>query len=322
MKTIRALRTLIVFALLVSITSFDTGFAKPKKKKEALTGTPILWQRPDDISSRDLFLGPGGEAMRPDLRRITFIKEEKGGYSKKYRVRDASGREWVAKIGKEAQSETSAIRLLWGVGYLTEVNYLAPRVTIPGKGTFTNVRFEARPDNWKRGGEWKWKSNPFNRTPELQGLKIMMALINNWDLKDSNNVIIKTRGNNGDELRYVISDLGATFGHASTTPIFWRITRSRNNPVNYAKSNFFEKVKGDRVVLHFGGKNRGLMKDLTVQDAQWIASLLSQLSDRQLRDAFRAANYSPGQINLLASDVRERTNELLSLRPSRPDRQK
>ena len=75
MKTIRALRTLIVFALLVSITSFDTGLAKPKKKKEPLTGTPILWQRPYDISSRDLFLGPGGAAMRPDLRRITFIKE-------------------------------------------------------------------------------------------------------------------------------------------------------------------------------------------------------------------------------------------------------
>jgi len=314
MNTIRALRTLIVFALLVSITSLDTGLAKPKKKKEALTGTPILWQRPDDISSRDLFLGPGGAAMRPDLRRITFIKEEKGGYSKKYRVRDASGREWVAKIGKEAQSETSAIRLLWGVGYFTEVNYLEPRVTIPGKGTFTNVRFEARPEQWQRGEEWKWKSNPFSRTPELQGLKIMMALINNWDLKDSNNVIIKPRSSN--KLYYVISDLGATFGQASTTPIFWRLTRSRNNPVKYAKSNFFEKVKGDRVVLHFGGKNRGLMKDLSIQDAQWIASLLSQLSDSQLRDAFRAANYSPSQINLLAGEVRERTNELLSLRSS------
>ena len=81
--------------------------------------------------------------MRPDLRRITFIKEEKGGYSKKFEVRDGSGRRWVVKIGKEAQAETSAIRLLWGVGYLTEVNYLVPRVTIPGKGTFTNVRFEA-----------------------------------------------------------------------------------------------------------------------------------------------------------------------------------
>ena len=307
----RKLVTLIVFALLLSVTSIETGLAKPKKKKEALTGTPILWERPHDIRSRDLYLGPGGAAMRPDVRRITFIKEEKGGYSKKYRVRDGAGREWVVKIGKEAQSETSAVRLLYGLGYLTEVNYLVPRVTIPGKGTFTNVRFEARPERLKRVGEWKWKSNPFTGTPELQGLKIMMALINNWDLKDSNNVILK----DGNELHYAISDLGATFGHASTTPIFWRITRSRNNPTNYAKSDFFEKVKGNRVVLHFGGKNRGLMKDITIQDAQWIATLLSQLSDRQIRDAFRAANYTPGQINLLTGEVRERTNELLSLRP-------
>ena len=90
MKTIRALRTLIVFALLLASLHSILGSLN-KKKKEALTGTPILWQRPDDISSRDLFLGPGGAAMRPDLRRITFIKEEKGGYSKKYRVRDGFG---------------------------------------------------------------------------------------------------------------------------------------------------------------------------------------------------------------------------------------
>src|SRR5215207_11077261 len=262
-RAMNKITKLLLFTLLLSLTSINTGFAKTKKKKEAPTGTPILWQRPADISSRDLYLGPGGAAMRPDLRRITFIKEEKGGYSKKYEVRDADGRRWVAKIGKEAQSETSAIRLLWGLGYFTEVNYLVPRVTIPGKGTFTNVRFEARPENWDRVTEWKWKRNPFTGTPEFQGLKIMMALINNWDLKDSNNVIIKIRGANGDELRYIISDLGATFGHASTTPLLWRFTRSRNNPSNYAKSGFFEKVKGDRVVLHFGGKNRGLMKDIS-----------------------------------------------------------
>ena len=308
----RKLVTLIVFALLLSVTSIETGFAKPKKKKEALTGTPVLWERPNDIASRDLYLGPGGAAMRPYLRGLTFIKEEKGGYSKKYRVRDGAGREWVVKIGKEAQSETSAVRLLYGLGYVTEVNYLVPRVTIPGKGTFTNARFEARPEKLKRVGEWKWKSNPFSGTQEFQGLKILMALINNWDLKDSNNVILK----DGNELQYAISDLGATFGHASTTPLFWRFTRSRNSPTNYAKSNFFEKVKGNRVVLHFGGKNRGLMKDITVQDAQWIGSLLSQLSDRQIRDAFRAANYTPGQINLLTGEVRERTAELLSLRPA------
>ena len=310
-------RTVILLAIVLCISAVDVGVAaKQKKKKQAPQGTPVMWELPSDISSRDLFLGPGGTNMRPDLRRITFLKEEKGGYSKKYRVRDGSGREWVVKIGKEAQSETSAIRLLWGVGYLTEVNYLVPRVTIPGKGTFTNVRFEARPQQWDRVGEWRWKTNPFVGTPEYQGLKIMMALINNWDLKDSNNVIIQTGRNGNAELRYIISDLGATFGHASTTPIFWRLTRSRNNPSKYVKTKFLEKVKGDRVVLHFGGKNRGLMKNLTVRDAQWLSSWLARLSDQQLRDAFRAANYRPDQINMLARAVRERSEELRSLRPA------
>jgi len=307
-------RALVICLVIVScVPAISIGTAKPKEKKLP-KGTPVLWQQPTDIATRDLYLGPGGESMQPDLRRITFIKEEKGGYSKKYRVKDASGREWVAKIGKEAQSETSAIRLLWGLGYLTEVNYLVPRVTIPGKGTFNDVRFEARPGGWKRLEDWKWSRNPFSGTPELQGLKIMMALINNWDLKDSNNKIVYVEKNN--ELRYIISDLGATFGHASTTPLFWRITRSRNNPSKYAKTKFLEKVKGDRVSIHFGGKNRGLMKNITIQDAEWIASLLSQLSDKQIRDAFRAANYSPADVDLLAGTVRNRAEQLSNLRPS------
>ena len=190
---------------------------------------------------------------------------------------------------------------------------MVPRVTIPGKGSFSIVSFESSTVNLKRSVELKLIQYPLVGSKELQGLKVLMALINNGDLKDSNNVILKVKGS--DELRYAISDLGATFGHASTTPILWRITRDRNNPSSYAKSDFFEKVKGDRVVLHFGGKNRGLMKNISVQDAQWVGSLLSQLSDAQIRDAFRAANYTPGQINLLAGEVRERTNELLSLRP-------
>jgi hypothetical protein len=100
--------------------------------------------------------------MRPDMRRVTFLKEETGGYSKKFRVRDGSGREWVAKLGKEAQSETAAVRLVWAVGYMTEINYLVPCLRIegapkPGKGMetcegggFANVRLEARPEGVKR----------------------------------------------------------------------------------------------------------------------------------------------------------------------------
>ena len=304
-----------MLTLVVAMTAVDVGIAKPKSKKEKQTptGTPVFWRRPVDIRNRDLFLGPGGTGMQPDLSRIEFLKEEKGGYSKKFRVRDGSGREWVAKIGKEAQSETSAVRLLWAVGYPTEINYLVPRVTIPGKGTFMNVRFEARPEGVKRVGEWKWNKNPFSQTREYQGLKIMMALINNWDLKDSNNEMLHFRGRDGDVLVYIISDLGATFGHASGTPFFWRITRDRNNPNSYAKSDFLKKVKGNRIELKYGGRNRGLFKNITVDDAVWMASWLSQLSDQQIRDAFRAANYTPSEINLLAGEVRQRTNALVNV---------
>src|SRR4030095_8157379 len=308
MPSSNKLRVLMLLAIVIGCFSVTVESAKTKEKKPLPEGSPVLWRQPTDIASRDLLLGPGGAAMRPDLRDLTLLKEEKGGYSKKYRVRDASGQEWVAKIGKESQAETAAVRLLWGLGYLTEVNYLVPQVTIPGKGTFQNVRFEARPDGWKRVDEWKWNRNPFTGKPEFQGLKIMMALMNNWDLKDSNNQIVYV--NKRGELRYIISDLGATFGHASTTPLFWRITRSRNNPSKFAKTKFLEKVKGNRVVLHYGGKNRGLFKNISVQDAEWMAGFLAQLSDRQIQDAFRAANYTPAQINVLTQIVRNRSNEL------------
>ena len=36
------------------------------------------------------------------------------------------------------------------------------------------------------------------------------------------------------------------------------------------------------------------MKTITVENARWMGSVLAQLSDEQLRDAFRAAGYDTG----------------------------
>ena len=94
-------------------------------------GRNVMWE-PVNIQSMDLFAGPGGDEMRPDLSKIEFIKEEKGGHNKKYRIKDGSGRTWVAKLGREAKSETAAVRLLHGIGYKTEITYLVPSITIPG----------------------------------------------------------------------------------------------------------------------------------------------------------------------------------------------
>jgi hypothetical protein len=301
-------RLIIAILLLPSVSAIE---AKSKKTKEVPKGTPVLWRAPQDISSRNLFLGPGGNRMKPDLRQVKFIKEEKGGYSKKFRIQDAAGREWVAKIGKEAQSETAAVRLVWAAGYETEVNYLVPRLTIPGKGTFQNVRLEARPDSEKRLVEWKWTRNPFVGSREFQGLKVMMLLLANWDIKDSNNQIIAVKGTDMD--RYIISDLGATFGKTGRLPFFWRFNRSRNNPKDYVRTKFVNDVDGDIVDFHYSGKKREIFDDITVDQARWIGDLLSRLSPEQIRDAFRAANYTPEQTRLLTQGVTNRITQLVNL---------
>jgi hypothetical protein len=313
----RSLVSACLVIILLSLPALAVEGEKGKKKKEMPRGTPVLWRDPGDVSKLDLFHGSGGRAMRPDLRRLTFIEEEGGGYSKKYRVRDAAGRVWVAKVGKEAQPETAATRLLWAAGYMPEVTYLAPRVTIPGKGTFENVRFEARPSNVKRGDEWRWETNPFAGTRQLQGLKLMMALIENWDIKDSNNVILAVTRGGRTELRYVVSDLGATFGKTggqrSPMALIRKVKGSRNEPEDYAGDRFVKGVEGGRVRLDYGGKNGDLMRDISVEDARWLGAILSRLTDRQIRDAFRAANYGPEEVRMLSGEVRQRISELTGL---------
>src|SRR5258708_10701350 len=149
-------RGLTIIAIVLSLAVTPLGVAQHKSKKKSQEsivprGTPVLWQEPSDIATRDLYWGQGGKDMQPDLRRVTLIKKEPGGYSTKYRVKDASGYEWVAKLGKEAQSETAATRLMWAVGYTSDVDYLIPSVRIEGlKNTFKNVRFSARPKGVKR----------------------------------------------------------------------------------------------------------------------------------------------------------------------------
>jgi hypothetical protein len=307
LKFNRAYPKFFVFILLL-VLPVSTSAQKDKDKKEKEhNGPAVFWHDPVDLESRNLFLGAGGEKMMPDIRRITFIEKKEGGYSTKYRVRDAAGNEWIAKLGKEAQPDTVANRLLWALGYETEIAYLFPHLTIEGKGRLENVRLEARPKNVKRIGNWKWDDNPFMDKPEFRGLKIMMVMINNWDMKDDNNEILATRNEStGEEaLDYIISDLGGSFGKTGGV-----ISRSRNKPTDYVKASFIEKVNGDVIDFKYSGKNKKLFDNLTVADAQWLSKLLNRLSDAQIRDAFRAANYSDEETGTLASAFKERINEL------------
>ena len=295
------IRTAIIYALML------IALAIAVNSQPADNGKNVMWE-PVDIPSRDLFAGPGGESMKPDLSRVEFLEEEKSGHNKKYRIKDGSGKIWVAKLGREARPEVAAVRLLYGIGYKTEVNYFVPSITIPGKGTFENVRLEARPENIERLDEWKWKENPFVGTKELQGLKMMMVFMSNWDELDLQNKVLAVNGEN----HYIVSDLGATFGKlgGNNFPIIYRLGRKTGSPEHFEDTKLVRFVEDGEVELAYKGKNRGVFKGFTVDDARWLAGLLTQLSDKQIGDAFRAANYNAEEVATFTGAVRSKITEL------------
>jgi len=291
-----------------------TAGAQENQRVEKATqplGTPLLWREPSDIVSRNLYLGPGGEAMKPNLSKVTLVEEKESASAAKFRVRDGSGREWMIKVGGEAQAEVAASRIIWAVGYYTDVTYLAPRVEIAGKGIFENVRFEARSKAIKRLEEWMWDDNPFVGTNEFQGLKVLLALLENWNLKNENTKILFVREDEAgrSELRYIISDFDVKLDKTGISPSVWHAT-----PGKPPAAQFIGKIKDNLIEFGYSGKHKERLSGITVAQARWIGAWLARLGNQQLRDAFRAGNYNADEIQYLERTVRARIDELAGLK--------
>jgi hypothetical protein len=301
MFTNKGIRILFITAFL---TISSAVIAQDRGKSAVLAAQPVLWQQVD-IASRDLYWGPGGREMFPDTKSIKLIDRKPGGNNVKFEVEDASGRRWVVKASDESRPEIAANRLLWALGYNTEIDYFVPRFTAQGFSTFSNVRFELRPKGVKRGDSWSWMDNPFRGTRELAGLKVFMALINNWDIKDENtSTIIRDS-----KVHYIVSDLGASFGKLADQPLS-RSGRSVGNADDYAKASFIKGVDNGMLVLDYRGMNQDVIKGIRIEDARWIADLLMQLTDAQISDAFRAAGYKKDDLALYAAAFKSRVAAL------------
>jgi len=196
----------------------------------------------------------------------------------------------------------------------------------PG-GVLRNVELERLDDRGKKLGNWRWRDNPFLETREFNGLRVMMALINNWDLKDDNNAIYQVGKDGSREKSFRVSDLGASFGTSGPS---WTSAMAKGNLKSYKKSRFIERLTSDHVDFDFPTRPAlkylfdppGLIEHLRLRwigrrvpraDARWIGGLLSELFQDQIRDAFRAAGYEPMQVEAYAQLVAERIHELSSL---------
>ena len=312
--------------------------AKADKNKPAKEeGNAVIWEDPGNVGGKDLFEGQG-KGKHPEGP-YTFLEEDKAGTNPKMEVKDAQGKKWKVKVGEEARPEVVASRLLWAVGYFANDDYFVPEAQVQGlkmsrsspsfKGDrVLDARFARRPGSEKKLGIWKWKENQFMGTREFNGLRVMMAVMNGWDLKDENNAIYMDE-KTGRQI-YLASDVGATFGSNGRA-----LTRARGkgNVGKYESSKFITKA-GEKVdfatpakptatlieTMGFSAKdmaNRSGMqwigRDIPREDCKWIAGYLGQLTHQQLQDAFRAGGFSLKDVDEYVKVVEERIGELKAL---------
>jgi hypothetical protein len=315
-----------------------TGKSGNTRAESARSESALLWSEPVDISSRNLFYGPGGANDQPHGP-FKYVEEDLNGSNPKYIVRDRDNVKWTVKLGTEARPETVASRLVWAVGYSTNEDYFLQNVQVEGMssqvkrggnqigpgGSMHAVRFKRHLENQKKIENWKWRDDPLTGTRELNGLRVMMALINNWDLKDENNELYGRK--DGTDQVYMVSDLGASFG---TNGLAFPFSRSKGNLASYLHSKFIGKVSPEYVDFRTPGRPAliyalnlrnylrrvrldGLAHHIPRTDARWMGHLLSSLSADQIHDSFRAAGYTPEQVDAFSKVVQSRIIELNQL---------
>ena len=323
-----------IFVLLPPEGGWMAKAAKDQAEVAEITGEgrPVLWREPTDIGSRNLLYGSGGKQHFP-RGPFKFLGEDRGGSNPKFDVRAADGRKWKVKLGLEARPETAASRFVWAVGYFVADDYYLADLPVHGMqelhrgkkyvtpdGVAHGARLKRDPDDLKKLGIWQWKNNPLQGTREFNGLRTLMAVINNWDLKDSNNTVYQARGPEGPELVYLVSDLGASFG---TAGFGWTKSGSRGNLKGYRKSKFIRQITPGYVdfnvparpaLAHFPDIGslrerlplRAIGWHIPRQDARWMGEMLGKLSPQQIRDAFRAAGYGAAEVEGFSAVVESR----------------
>ena len=342
------LAVIISLALIttLSLEGFSITTHAKRKRQHAGGSKRVLWHDPGNISQRDLYYGPGSKELAPKPP-FRFVKEVKEGGMPKFDVVDSRGVKWRVKLGPEAQAETVSTRLVWAMGYNAEESYYFDRAQVDGLRRLSRgqqfvqgdsvrgARFEPHRDNVKRGKNWDWSKNPFKNTRELNGLKTLMVLLNNWDVFKKNNRVIHVKDAAGNKIeeQYTVTDLGATLGSAGG---FGGRRRTKSNLKDFQKYRMVRKIENGNVKFDYNIRPKGLglltflyppyffrqrrannaVAKVPINDASWIGSQLAQLSDDQLRDSFRAAGYDRATTEGYVRTLRHRINELNQLKQS------
>lgn len=291
----------------------------------------IIWRDPGAVERLDFRAGPGGPDLVP-APPFYFVEEHATGSNPCLSVRDSRGRTWRVKWGDEVRSETFAVRIAWAAGYFAETTHFVPEGRIENLPalnraascvnedcTFKDARFELDEKGVTKTFDehgWAWNDNPFVGTKELNGLKVVLMLVSNWDNKDlrdvargSNNAIFQYRLSDGTrEARYLIIDWGATMGRWA--PVGFR--QKWDCPAYEAQTGEFIKGVDNGMVKwgYIGQRTEDATESISVEDIRWLYRYLGRITDEQIRAGLEASGATAEEVDCFTRALRERLDQL------------
>jgi hypothetical protein len=161
----------------------------------------------------------------------------------------------------------------------------------------------------------------------LDGLRVVMVLINNYDARRANNEVVIAGG----EARYVVSDLGASFGSYGG---LGGGRRSKGDAEAFRRSRFIDRVANGRVRFAYRTRPEGWglsmsvlypfytagelkkqrdLRDVPSGSVRWIARRLAALDGQSIRHWFEEAGYEAGAAARFAASLRQRIDALAAL---------
>ena len=280
-----------------------------------------VW-RPTRVASLDLARGPedmpGGFAPNAEVR-CNYVEKKMSGKSPKFTCALGPKDEVKVKYGRtngEVYAEVAATRLLWALGFGADAMYPV-RVTCrgcprdlqdDGKVTGRGVVFDpAAIERKMKGTElewddtvgWSWSELSLvdqavapTQKAQRDALALLAAVLQHTDSKSQQQRLVcldgsaKKNPTTCERPFLMINDLGLTFGHAN---LF-----NRNTP---GSANFEEWVeepvwrKPETCEANLSGSMTGTLKNPVISESgrKFLADLLVQLTDRQLKDLFEVA---------------------------------
>jgi hypothetical protein len=284
-----------------------------------------VWM-PGDIASKNIKVGPqDGNGFQPEaIVKCEYVEEKQTG-TPKFDCALSPDDTIRVKYGEEngeVYSEVAASRLLWALGFGADRVYPvkvvcngcpADPMKTPRKAEGTR-EFAAAVVERKLGGDvielskdsgWAWvELNFVDQTSggaplaHRDALKLLAAMIQHTDTKPQQQRLVcldKVHGRTAQEDGscgqpfMMINDLGKTFGEATLT------NADKKSAVNFAawsSTPIWKDAKG--CIAHLSKSFTGSLEHPKVSESgrQFLAELLSQLSDQQLRHLFEVARFS------------------------------